>query len=128
MVATESTLMILGDQAEGCDVYGCTREADGHGEPELGAAETWHYNEQDGVHFPVLTAEAEAEQAAEEEARATLDQRMRAARLEQEQVQHRITRLQQHRNSWFLSIQDTQFIHEMMGQATAFSGDFKPVG
>ena len=127
MVTTESTLIPLGSQAESCDVYGCTLAVEEHTALEEGAEETWHFNEVDRVHWPVLTEEAEANRAALEEFERQEIQRLEATRLELEQVKHRMTRLQQHRSRWSLSLEDTIFLHQMMGQATAFSGDFKPI-
>lgn len=123
----ESMLITLGDQAEGCGVYGCTLELEEHTPLKEGDTESWHYDRSTGVHWPVLTEESEAELAAEEARdraeRASIEELNR----QREQIQHRLTRLQQHRSRWKLSLEDVYFIHRMMGQATAFSGDFKPV-
>lgn len=122
----EGKLTMVAEQAESCGVYGCTLDPEDHSLRE-GAEEVWHFNEVDRVHWPVLTEEAEANRAALEEFERQEAQRLEATRLELEQVKHRMTRLQQHRSRWSLSLEDVFFIHRMMGQATAFSGDFKPV-
>jgi len=126
MSTAESTLISLAGQAESCDVYGCTMAVEDHSFRE-GAEEVWHFNEVDRVHWPVLTEEAEANRAALEEFERQEAERLKATRLELEQVKHRMTRLQQHRSRWSLSLEDVVFLQRMMGQATAFSGDFKPV-
>jgi len=127
MAESDSKLITLGDQAESCDVYNCTLALEDHMPLEEGAEETWHFNEVDRVHWPVLTPEADLAYRIEKEQRLLEDRRIFELNREIEQIKHRLALLQLHAPRWSFSLEDAIFLHRMMGQATAFSGDFKPV-
>ncbi len=108
---------------EECPIYACTLRGEEHSpiDPRLtDSAENsyWHFDGVDG-YWPAPFEE--------EPYVSSGPAPLYSGAAIQEQLKIRERNLAWTRSSWFVSVEDTQWVAEMMGSFTVFSGDHRPV-
>lgn len=106
-----------------CPIYACTLRGEEHSRVDAHFADPdehsyWHFDGVDG-HWPAPFEE--------EPYVSPGPLPLYSGAAVQEQLKVRERNLAWTRSSWFVSVEDTQWIAEMMGSPTAFSGDLRPV-